>query len=113
MRIFNTDDQMIGYIPVDLSDGENKTFVLRIIPADGFFLKATPGDDDVTISARENGTADPFIDINDSPIDLSAYTPEIPVDFDIKVAAGLPLNGIRRFVLNIAVSMSSAAGWVT
>jgi hypothetical protein len=113
MRIFNTNDEMIGYIPVDLSDGENKTFVLRIIPADGFFLKATPGDDDVTISARENGTADPFVDINDSPIDLSGYTPETAVDFDIKVAAGSPLNGIRRFVLNVAVSMSSAAGWVT
>jgi hypothetical protein len=97
---------------IDLSDGETSaTFQLRITPADGFSLKASPSDVDVQIQARENGSGDPFTDIATSPIDLSGYTPETPVHFDVRAVASGSLVDIRRLALHIAVTKSAAANW--
>jgi hypothetical protein len=112
MRITNTNGKRIGYLSFDLSDNEtSSTVVLRVIPAVGFQLQALPVDVDVEIQARENGTADPFVDLATSPIDLSGYTPETPIDFDIRAVAGSPLVDVRRAALHIAVVSEGAAAW--
>jgi hypothetical protein len=112
MRITDTTGNRISYMAFDLSDGESSSvIVLRITPAAGFFLSASPGDADVEIQARETSSGDPFVDLATAPIDLASYTPETPVNFDLKVVAATPLTGVRRVVLFIAVTSSGAAGW--
>lgn len=111
MRLTDSAGNKIGYLPVDLSDGEETdVFVLTVTPADGFTFLATPSDADVQIQARETGSGDPFVDLS-TGIELSSYTPETSVDFDVKVVADDPLTGIRRVVIYLAVTNSEAAGW--
>jgi hypothetical protein len=111
-RLLTTTGKRIGYLSYDLSDGETgATVVLRVIPADGYVLRASPADDDVVIQARENGSGDPWTDIEATPIDLSGYTPDVPVDFDFRTVAGSPLVDIRRLALYLAVTKSAPALW--
>lgn len=111
MRITNTSGKRIGYISYDLSDGETgATIVLRVIPAGGLVLRASPADADVIIQARENGSGDPWTDIEDTPIDLSGYTEEIPIDFDFRAVAGI-LTDVRRLAIYISTTKSSSANW--
>lgn len=111
-RVLNTSGGRVGYLAVDLSDGETSgVFVLRIVPASGYFLKAVPADADFEIQARETGSGDPFVDIAAAPIDLSSYAAETPVNFDFRVVAGSPLVDVRRAVASIAIASQEAAGW--
>jgi hypothetical protein len=111
-RITNTSGKRIGYISYDLSDGETgPTIVLRVTPDDGFVLRASPADPDVVVEARENGSGDPWTDIEDTPIDLSGYPPGEPVDFDLRARAGSPLVDVRRLALYVSVTQSAAADW--
>lgn len=111
-RITNTNGKRVGYLNYDLSDNETSaTIQLRITPADGFSLKASPGDDDVQIQAREASSGDPFTDIAATPIDLSGYTPETPVNFDFRAVANSALVDVRRLALFIAVTSNKSAGW--
>jgi hypothetical protein len=110
-RIQSTNGKRVGYLAFDLSDGETSgVVVLRVLPATGYSLQAD-ADVDVEIQARENGTADPFVDLATSPIDLSGYTPETPVDFDIRAVAGSPLVDVRRVAINLSVASAGAAAW--
>jgi hypothetical protein len=112
MRITNTNNKRIGLISYDLSEGENgATIVLRVIPADGLVLRASPADADVIIQARENGSMDAWTDIEDTPIDLSGYTEEIPIDFDFRAVAAAELIDVRRLALWISVTGSAPALW--
>jgi hypothetical protein len=96
----------------DLSDGEaSGVVVLRVLPAVGYSLKASPGDGDIEIQARETGSGDPFVDIAASPIDLSSYTPETPQNFDFRAVAASPLTDVRRVSMFIGVVSQGAAGW--
>jgi hypothetical protein len=111
-RITNTNGKRIGYLNFDLSDGESSgVVVLNVVPAVGYELVASPTDADVEIQARETGSGDPFVDIGASPIDLSAYTPETPVQFDFKAVAAATLTDVRRVAIFLAVSSQQAAGW--
>jgi hypothetical protein len=110
-RLLTTTGKRISLLSFDLSDGETSDVaVLRVIPAVGFQL-ISDSDGDVEIQARENGTADPFVDIAASPIDLDGYTPETPVDFDVRAVAADPLVDVRRVALLIAVQSKGAAAW--
>jgi hypothetical protein len=112
MRITNANGKRIGYISYDLSDGETgPTIVLRVVPASGFVLRASPSDDDVLIQARENGSGDPWTDIEDTPIDLSGYTEEISIDFDFRAVAAAELADVRRLALYVSVTKSGPAAW--
>jgi hypothetical protein len=112
LRITSTSGKRIGYICYDLSEGETgATIVLRVIPADGLVLRASPADADVIIQARENGSGDPWTDIEDTPIDLSGYTEEIPIDFDFRAVAAAELIDVRRLALYVSVTGSAPAQW--
>jgi hypothetical protein len=112
MRITNTNGKRIGYISYDLSDGETgPTIVLRVVPASGFVLRASPSDDDVLIQARENGSGDPFTDIEGTPTDLSSYPDDVPVNFDLRAVASSPLVDVRRLALYVSVTKSGPAAW--
>jgi hypothetical protein len=111
-RLLTTTGKRIGYLQYDLSDGETgATIVLRVVPAVGYSLKALPVDSDYQIQARENGSGDPWVDIAATPIDLSGYTPETPVDFDFRVIAGAPLVDVRRVSVRLEVVSQGAAAW--
>lgn len=111
-RLTTTDGKRPGYICWDLSDNEESgVMVLRVTPADGFFLKASPADGDVEIQARETGSGDPFVDIASTPIDLSGLTPETPVNFDFKAVVQGSLTDVRRLTAFIGVTTQSAADW--
>lgn len=111
-RVLNTSGGRVGYLAVDLSDDEvSNTFVLRILPAAGHFLKAVPADADFEVQARETGSLDPFVDIAATPIDLSGFPAEVAQNFDFRVVANSPLVDVRRAVVSIAVTNQGAAGW--
>lgn len=111
-RLTNTSGGRIGYWTADLSDNEQSAVVvLRVLPADGFFLKAAPEDDDVQIMARRTSSGDPFVDIAATPIDLSALTPETPTQYDFKAVAASNLTDVRRVPFFIGVTNQSAASW--
>jgi hypothetical protein len=111
-RITTTTGKRVGYLSFDLSDGEvSSAVVLSIVPAIGYQLQATPTDADYEIQARETGSGDPFQDIGATPIDLSAYTPETPVDFDFRVTAGSPLVDVRRVSARLEVISKGAKGF--
>lgn len=110
-RLTNTNGKRIGYLTFDLSDSEtSQTIVLRVIPAAGYILKASPVDVDVEIQARESGVGS-FADIATAPIDLSGYPENVPVDFEFKAIAGSPLVDVRRVAISLSVSSSGAAAW--
>lgn len=111
-RLTNTSSGRIGYITADLSDNEQSdVIVLRVIPADGFFLKAAPADGDVQLQARKTSSGDPFQDIVASPIDLSSLTPETPQNYDFKIVAAASLTDVRRVAMFLGVTNQSAASW--
>ena len=110
LRITDTDGARIGYVAIDLSDGETSaTFQVRVLPADGYFLKASPSDADFEIQARTGMGA--FADIAASPIDLSGFPADVPVTFDVRAVAADPLVDVRRLVVNLAVVKSTPAAW--
>jgi hypothetical protein len=112
MTITDSAGNRVGYCAFDLSDGQSSgVVVLRVTPADGHSLKATPADADVEIQSRETGSGDPFVDIGASPLDLSSYTPGTPVNFDFKAVAADPLAGVRRVVIYLGVISQGAANW--
>lgn len=111
-RLTTTDGKRVGYVSWDLSDNETSGItVLRVVPADGFFLKSSPADGDVQVQARETGSGDPFVDIAATPIDLSSLTPETPVNFDFKAVVQGSLTDVRRLVMFVGVTTQSAADW--
>lgn len=111
-RLTTTDGKRIGLLNWDLSDNETSSVVvLRVVPADGFFLKASPADGDVQVQARETGSGDPFVDLAASPIDLSALTPETPVNYDFRAQVQGSLTDVRRLTAFIGVTTQSAADW--
>ena len=112
MRITNVNEKPLSLLQFDLSDGESSPVVqVRVVPADKYSLKASPSDADYQVQARENGSGDPFVDIATSPIDLSSYTPETAVLFDVKVVASTPLVGKRTAVAYLSVGSNGVAGW--
>lgn len=112
MRITNTSGGRVGYVSFDISDSEvSSVVVLKVTPAVGYELVATPTDVDVEVQARETASGDPFVDIGASPIDLSSYTPETPVNFDFRTVAGSPLTDVRRVAIFVAVQSQGVAGW--
>lgn len=111
-RITNINDSPLTFLNFELSDNEISGVVqVRIVPANRYLLKVSPTDADVEVQAREHGSGDPFVDIGASPIDLSSYAPETPVDFDLRAVASSSLVGVRRVVAYLSVSSNGAAGW--
>ncbi len=124
-RLTNTDGTRIGYLAVDLNNGEvSEIFNVLARAAAGFYFKATPADNDVTVEARQHSDnpmisfdwvnlSEPNFLTGKIGIDLSTYEPEAEITFDIRVTASDPLSGdgIRRLVVYLAVSSSSAAAW--
>lgn len=110
LRLTDTTGARLGYVALDLSDGEtSEVFQVRVVPAEDYFLKATPSDPDVEIQARRG--ADAFVDIAASPIDLSGLTEDVPVNFDVRAVAGSPLVDVRRLVISLAVARQNPALW--
>lgn len=103
-RLTDTTGARIGYATADLSDGEQVTFAIKVLPNTGFELLAVPSDADVTIEAR-NG-AEAFVDIVASPISLDAFTADSPRAYDIRITAADPLANMRRVPVWICVSRS-------
>ena len=111
-RISSTTGRRVGYVAFDLSDGESSAVVVCLVnPGDGYALRATPADVDVQIHARETGSGDPFVDIKASPIDLSGYTPDVPVQFDFKAVAAGALTDVRRVAVFIGVYFEQQSHW--
>jgi len=112
MRITNVNEKPLSLLQFDLSDGQSSPVVqVRVVPADRYSLKATPVDAAYQVQARESLSGDPFVNIATSPIDLSSYPPETPVNFDVKVVAGSPLVGKRTAVAYLSVGSNGVAGW--
>jgi len=111
-RISNTNGKRVGYVAWDLSDDEvGATIVLRVLPTANYRLEATPVDLDCQIQARENGTADPWVDIGVTPIQLSGYTPEVWQAFDFRAVALSPLVDVRRVAIFLGVVSNGAVAW--
>ena len=86
--------------------------MLKVRPAIGYSLKAAPADASVQIQARKNGTADAFVDLAASPIDLSALPPEVGVNYDFRaVVIAATLVDVRRLAIFLSVTSAGAVGW--
>lgn len=108
----DTLNRAIRYLPFDLVSGEQSTaIVIRVTPDAERTLRCGVSAD-VTFKARENGTADPYVDIS-TGLDLSGYPAGVPVDFDLICLATTGLTGLRRVPLAVVVTESSAAGWAS
>lgn len=93
LSILDTTDQPITYVSLQQEENSDSTImVIRVPCAAGQSLTADD-DSDVRILARENGTADAFVDIQSSPIDLTPYA-DTNQDFDVKVHT----NGVSGIV---------------
>ena len=111
-RLTNTNGTRLSYLTLDLDNGEvSAIFQVRVRCADGFTFKATPGDADLTVEARADGDL-PWLDLVEG-IDLSGYSDEEQVNFEVRVTAADPLSGdgIRRVVVYLAVTNNAPAQW--
>jgi hypothetical protein len=110
MNFTNTADKRIGFLYYDLVSGEvSESVVVRAVAEAGATLKSTTSAS-AKLKAREHGTMDTFVDLADG-INLSAYTPGDPVDFDFICEATEDLTGLNRAALFIGVVNSGAAAW--
>jgi hypothetical protein len=101
----------IDYFPLDLTLGETSTvIVINVEPEAGAVLRST-ADEDVVVLGRPHAVGS-FVDLA-SGIDLTLYTPGVPVPFDIKVTVPTLADTIRRVSMWVGVTKSGAAGWVT
>lgn len=64
----------------------------------------------IKLKARLHGTADPYVDLA-TGIDLSGFTPDSNVDFDLIVVADAGLTGLVRVGLFCGVVTGTEAGW--
>lgn len=99
--ITDIDDVPITYISMSLPElDESDVFVIKVECADGTTL-ASEVNASAKVLARLNGTADPFVDIADTPIDLSPHAGQTKL-FDVKVET-LNVVGLVRAALSVKV----------
>lgn len=83
-EITDTNDVPVNYLHFSQAESlDSAVFVLRIPCVAGQWL-AADANSDVSIMAREHGTADAYVDLSSSPIDLTPYAGS-DQDFDFKV----------------------------
>lgn len=108
--LLTTTGKRIQFMSFDLIAGETSTAALvRVIASDGAQL-LSEANDDITFKAREHGTLDAYVDLA-SGIDLSGYTPDVAVDFDLICQASEDITGLFRDGFFVGVGSSGPAGW--
>ena len=114
MAIYDENGDDLVYWPISgLEEGTASETINILVdtPVTNGLLTATD-DARATVYAREAGSADPWQDIADDPIDLSGY-PVGQTEFEVYVQALSPISGFQRVPLQVTAGTATAAGWTT
>lgn len=102
--ITDINDVPITYISMSLQElTDSAVFVIKV-PCLAHSHLSCPGDASAKVTARLNGTADAFVDISVSPIDLNPYADQTK-SFDVKVHAN-NVTGLVRAALPVEVVLT-------
>jgi hypothetical protein len=91
-----------------LSNEQSGPVIIRVIPNTGRRLLSEQSDS-VRLLAREAGTLDTFADLAEG-IDLSSYTPDVAVDFEV-ICEAEDITGLIRVALFLGITESLPALW--
>jgi hypothetical protein len=92
-QITDTSGQAMIYVNVRVNEGLESSVVTARIPCHAGMFLALTANSHATVEAKRNGTADAFVDLAASPIDLTPYD-GTTVAFDFKVQTNLVTSSL-------------------